>query len=116
MITSYSLNYHVKNMVINEDVANRISNAVQLGNEAFENLERGEFDSALKLSRQSIQDSESAFFDPSLLELLYFPQDQKFAIYVPLFLPVALPILSGALQAFKYFKAHFLHSKKAKIE
>ena len=109
-------NNHVKNMVINEDVANRISNAVQLGNEAFENLERGEFDSALKLSRQSIQDSESAFFDPSLLELLYFPQDQKFAIYVPLFLPVALPILSGALQAFKYFKAHFLHSKKAKIE
>ena len=54
-------------MVINEDVANRISNAVQLGNEAFENLERGEFDSALKLSRQSIQNSESAFFDPSLL-------------------------------------------------
>ena len=103
-------------MVINEDVANRISNAVQLGNEAFENLEGGEFDSALKLSRKSIQDSESAFFDPSLLELLYFPQDQKFAIYVPLFLPVALPILSGALQAFKYFKAHFLHSKKAKIE
>jgi len=116
MVSLSSLLQRVHNMVINEDVANRISNAVQLGNEAFEHLERGEFDSALKLSRQSIQDSESAFFDPSLLELLYFPQDQKFAIYVPLFLPVALPILSGALQAFKYFKAHFLHSKKAKIE
>ena len=56
---------------------------------------------ALKLSREAIANSETAFFDASLLELLYFPQDQKFAIYIPLFMPVGVPILKGAMQAIK---------------
>uniref|UniRef100_A0A8C4QS72 Phosphatidylinositol glycan anchor biosynthesis class S n=1 Tax=Eptatretus burgeri TaxID=7764 RepID=A0A8C4QS72_EPTBU len=37
--------------------------------------------------------AESAFFNPSLLALLSFPDDQKFAIYIPLFLPAAIPLL-----------------------
>ena len=48
--------------------------------------------------------AETAFFDPSLLALLYFPDDQKYAIYVPYFVPVGLPILlsiKSMLQAFK---------------
>lgn len=44
--------------------------------------------------------SERAFFDPSLLHLLYFPDDQKFAIYIPLFLPMAVPILHSLAKIF----------------
>jgi phosphatidylinositol glycan class S len=47
---------------------------------------------------------EKAFFDPSLLELLYFPEDQKFAIYIPLFIPVGLPLLVSIKSLVKSFK------------
>ena len=36
--------------------------------------------------------AEKAFFDKSLLEKLYFPEDQRFAIYIPLFIPIGLPV------------------------
>jgi len=36
--------------------------------------------------------ADQVFFDPSLLKLLYFPDDQKFAIYVPLYLPMGAPL------------------------
>ena len=68
---------------------------------AIVELHAGRDDLALKLSREAIANSETAFFDASLLELLYFPQDQKFAIYIPLFMPVGVPILKGAMQAIK---------------
>ena len=63
---------------------------------------------ALRLSRLAVANSETAFFDASLLELLYFPQDQKFAIYIPLFLPVSVPIVKGAVQAIKERWSHFV--------
>jgi len=48
--------------------------------------------------------AEAAFFDPSLLSLLYFPDDQKYAIYVPYFLPVGLPILLSIKSIIKAIK------------
>ncbi|KAF0311310.1 GPI transamidase component PIG-S [Amphibalanus amphitrite] len=38
-------------------------------------------------------DDSRAIYDPSMLALLYFPDDQKYAIYIPLFLPVSIPVL-----------------------
>ena len=49
--------------------------------------------------------SEAAFFDPSLLALLYYPDDQKYAIYVPYFLPVGLPILISLKSIVKLIKS-----------
>ena len=79
-------------MVINTRVSENIEEAATCGLQALES-ER-ELDERLSLARKSFRMSEGAFFDPSLLELLYFPEDQKFAIYIPFFLPLALPILS----------------------
>ena len=42
---------------------------------------------------QAISASEEAFFDPSILSLLYFPDDHKMAVYIPYFVPVLLPVL-----------------------
>merc|ERR1719300_510966 len=44
--------------------------------------------SCFEFSKVSFKSSEEVFFDNSLLALLYFPEDQKYAIYVPLFLPI----------------------------
>ncbi|KAJ1798350.1 GPI transamidase component [Coemansia sp. RSA 2399] len=39
--------------------------------------------------------AETAFFDPSMVSMLYFPDQHKYAIYFPFFVPVAIPVLSA---------------------
>ncbi|XP_067422045.1 GPI transamidase component PIG-S [Emydura macquarii macquarii] len=83
----------IGNIVIKDDVASEVYHAVASAQTAIQELASGQLGSAFQASKEAVTSSERAFFDPSLLHLLYFPDDQKFAIYIPLFLPMAVPIL-----------------------
>lgn len=76
----------------------QVSSAVTSLQSAVAELEAGNLAFALQYSREAILASERAFFNPSLLHLLYFPDDQKFAIYIPLFLPMCVPIVLSLLK------------------
>ncbi|XP_030638005.1 GPI transamidase component PIG-S [Chanos chanos] len=91
----------IGNIVINDNIAKQVSSAVTSLQAAVAELETGNLDFALQYSREAILASERAFFDPSLLHLLYFPDDQKFAIYIPLFLPMCVPIVLSLLKIVK---------------
>jgi phosphatidylinositol glycan class S len=41
---------------------------------------------------QATTASEEAFFHPTMLSMLYFPDDHKMAVYIPYFVPVLLPV------------------------
>uniref|UniRef100_A0A8C2GL48 Phosphatidylinositol glycan anchor biosynthesis, class S n=1 Tax=Cyprinus carpio TaxID=7962 RepID=A0A8C2GL48_CYPCA len=88
----------IGNIVINDNIAQQVSSAVTSLQSAVAELEAGNLAFALQYSREAILASERAFFDPSLLHLLYFPDDQKFAIYIPLFLPMCVPIVLSLLK------------------
>ncbi|KAF4077681.1 hypothetical protein AMELA_G00210700 [Ameiurus melas] len=88
----------ISNIVINDNIAQQVSSAVTSLQAAMAELEAGNLAFALQYSREAILASERAFFDPSLLHLLYFPDDQKFAIYIPLFLPMCVPIVLSLLK------------------
>uniref|UniRef100_A0A8C9YYS0 Phosphatidylinositol glycan anchor biosynthesis, class S n=1 Tax=Sander lucioperca TaxID=283035 RepID=A0A8C9YYS0_SANLU len=88
----------IGNIVINDNIAEQVSSAVTSLQLAVAELEAGNLGFALQYSKEAIMASERAFFDPSLLHLLYFPDDQKFAIYIPLFLPMCVPILLSLLK------------------
>uniref|UniRef100_A0A665U0N5 Phosphatidylinositol glycan anchor biosynthesis, class S n=1 Tax=Echeneis naucrates TaxID=173247 RepID=A0A665U0N5_ECHNA len=88
----------IGNIVINDNIAQQVSSAVTSLQLAVSELEAGNLGFALQYSKEAILSSERAFFDPSLLHLLYFPDDQKFAIYIPLFLPMCVPILLSLLK------------------
>ena len=68
------------------------------------------------LSAQSLADL--AYTDASLVSMLYFPDDQKHAIYIPLFLPVCLPVAFALLNLIKYALAVWRErrSNKTKVE
>ncbi|XP_061461115.1 GPI transamidase component PIG-S [Rhineura floridana] len=102
----------ISNIVIKDDVASQVYHAVEFAQEAIAELSRGHLDSAFQASKAAITSSERAFFDPSLLHLLYFPDDQKFAIYIPLFLPMAVPILLSLVKIVREMK----QSKKGTIK
>ena len=55
----------------------------------------GQLREAFDYSQSCRSSAEKAFFDNSLLALLYFPEDQKYAIYIPLFLPIAFSFFSS---------------------
>lgn len=88
----------IGNIVINDNIAQEVSSAVTALQLAVAELEAGNLAFALQYSKEAILASEKAFFDPSLLHLLYFPDDQKFAIYIPLFLPMCVPIFLSLLK------------------
>ncbi|XP_007259680.4 GPI transamidase component PIG-S [Astyanax mexicanus] len=88
----------IGNIVINDNIAQQVSSAVTSLQAAVAELEAGNLAFALQYSKEAILASERAFFDPSLLHLLYFPDDQKFAIYIPLFLPMCVPIMLSLLK------------------
>ncbi|KAK2111512.1 hypothetical protein P7K49_011258 [Saguinus oedipus] len=90
----------ISNIVIKDDVASEVYRAVAAIQKSAEELASGHLASAFVASQEAVTSSECAFFDPSLLHLLYFPDDQKFAIYIPLFLPMAVPILLSLVKIF----------------
>ncbi|WWC91140.1 uncharacterized protein L201_006081 [Kwoniella dendrophila CBS 6074] len=98
----------IKEMKIGDKVRNNVLNAV-------ENLEQMSDDKSplenFILSRDSVNLANQAFFDPSMMGLLYFPDEHKFAIYTPLFAPIAVPLLLGLLKEFIAWKRRKSQSK-----
>ena len=55
----------------------QVYQAVESINQGHAYIQQGNLYRAFHASKRAIAASEKAFFDPSLLELLYFPDDQK---------------------------------------
>ncbi|XP_014218930.1 GPI transamidase component PIG-S [Copidosoma floridanum] len=83
----------ISNIVITDQVGERINRALTLIQRSTELLSKGDLKNGFLASKEAFVQSEAAFTDPSLLALLYFPDDQKYAVYIPLFLPVMIPVL-----------------------
>ncbi len=79
--------------------------------ESSAQLAAGRLTEAFAASQAALAHSEEAFFDPSLLALLYFPDDQKYAIYIPYFLPVGIPVLLSLKDVIRW-----LRQDKAKLD
>ncbi|XP_062534059.1 GPI transamidase component PIG-S-like isoform X1 [Armigeres subalbatus] len=67
-------------------------------------------------AKQAYVSAERAFFDPSMLALLYFPSEQKYAIYIPLFLPIMIPVFFSFNSISKFLRKRFGSQKKQKTE
>jgi GPI-anchor transamidase subunit S len=61
-------------------------------------LHSSAFDVALHHSTLALEYAEKAFFDDKMVSMLYFPDEHKYAIYTPLFGPLALPLLLALLK------------------
>lgn len=92
----------VSNMVILASVSQMMHTAVDMCHKSIDDLSVGRLETALTLSSRAFDLSQRSFFDQSLLSLLYFPDDQKYAVYCPLFLPVSIPILNSLLHIIRH--------------
>lgn len=63
--------------MIKENVGTAINEAYLNIVQAKSNLKQNNLIEAVTYAKRAFESSERAFFDPSLLALLYFPDDQK---------------------------------------
>ncbi|KAJ3152344.1 hypothetical protein HDU86_005873 [Geranomyces michiganensis] len=66
-------------------------------------------------ARAAIMASESAFFDPTMVAMLYFPDEHKYAVYMPLFVPVSVPVLIAVIKELKRWKDERRRSGKVVV-
>lgn len=67
----------ISNIVINDDVGQAVNEAYINVVIAKQKLKNNDLLEAVECAKKAFAASEKAFFDPSLLALLYFPGDQK---------------------------------------
>ncbi|KIW72247.1 hypothetical protein PV04_00455 [Phialophora macrospora] len=91
-------------------------NVAQLVDDAITNLSTScraflgsRWAEALAHAKVAFRDSEKAFFDKSMVGQVYFPDEHKVAVYLPLLGPVGVPLIIGLLREVK----RFVSSKQA---
>ena len=47
------------------------------------------------------EEAEKAFFERTMVAQVYFPEEHKIAVYLPLMGPVGVPLVMGALRVLK---------------
>lgn len=65
------------------------------------NVAAGGAGSGLWHAREAAREAERAFFEKSMVGQLYFPDEHKVAVYLPLLGPIAVPLVMGLLNEFK---------------
>lgn len=114
LLSLQSISQQVVGIKIPKDVSAMAYEAHELATKALEQLETKQTLESYRSASRAFELSESAFFDPSLLESLYFPDDLKYAIYLPLFLPLAFPFGISIWSLVKYVIKSWSHNKKQK--
>jgi len=61
----------------------------------------GRWNEAVFMARLAFEKAEEAFFHPSMVSLLYFPDSQKLAVYLPFVLPISITVVLALLRELK---------------
>ncbi|KZM19909.1 attachment of GPI anchor to protein [Ascochyta rabiei] len=84
-----------------DNVAQSADSAIAHLQQACNYLREGRFQSALEHARVAEVEAEKAFFERSMVGQVYFPDEHKVAVYLPLLGPVAVPLVMAALKELK---------------
>ncbi|PLW43729.1 hypothetical protein PCANC_19419 [Puccinia coronata f. sp. avenae] len=91
------------NMRVSKQVQNQVKGSLASLKHAQEELMKadGSLWKAAVHADESKTLSSTAFFSPTMLSLLYFPDEHKYAIYTPLFGPVLVPLIIALIKELK---------------
>lgn len=64
-------------------------------------MRAGRFAAALDSARVAETEAERSFFEKSMVGQVYFPDEHKVAVYLPLLGPIGVPLVVGLLKEVK---------------
>jgi phosphatidylinositol glycan class S len=103
------LTLKLTSIAIPDTVAKSVDETIHRLTEACHDIKEGRYEKALTNARIAEGEAEHAFFEPSMVGQVYFPEEHKVAVYVPLLGPMAVPLVMAAIKELKK-----LREKKAK--
>ncbi|KAJ2980745.1 hypothetical protein NQ176_g2451 [Zarea fungicola] len=98
--TKKSTRDHTKKRKADEAMNGKGAAETQTEN-ATEDAEMGETSEALSRDEEAEQEVERAFFEKSMVGQLYFPDEHKIAVYLPLLGPISVPLIMGLITELK---------------
>lgn len=98
------LSLKLTSIAIPDSVAKSVDETLHRLDEACGQLQEGRFQAALEHARVAEAEVEKAFFEPSMVGQVYFPEEHKVAVYVPLLGPMAVPLIMSALKELRKFR------------
>lgn len=94
----------LESIAIPASVATSVDETISHLDQACGNLREGRYQLALENARVAEEEAEKAFFEPSMVGQVYFPDEHKVAVYVPLLGPMAVPLVMSALKELKSWR------------
>jgi phosphatidylinositol glycan class S len=85
----------LSSIVVKDHIQDIVKSSLEGLVKANESIASGDYNSASLFSQQAIVSAEEAFFDPTMVPLLYFPAEHRLAIYMPFFVPIAIPLFKA---------------------
>ncbi|KAG9785195.1 hypothetical protein KCU88_g2563, partial [Aureobasidium melanogenum] len=95
----------LSNIPIPKHVAELVDASISNLTAARQAFLESRWDTALAHAKIAYKDSEKAFFDKSMVGQVYFPDEHKVAVYLPLLGPIGVPLIVGLLKEIKRFVA-----------
>ncbi|GAB1198821.1 hypothetical protein APSETT444_008151 [Aspergillus pseudonomiae] len=83
------------------NVATSVSTTLSHLASTCEHLREGRFQAALADARVAETAAERSFFEKSMVGQVYFPDEHKVAVYLPLLGPIGVPLIVGLLKEVK---------------
>lgn len=107
----YRMVDQMTNIPIHDDIRVKLERALRKREESINLLASDSFshDDAYLAISDALSLAEEVFFDKDMVGMLYFPSGHELAIYLPLFLPLCFPLISG-------FKAEISRRKARKAQ
>ncbi|KAI5843740.1 phosphatidylinositol-glycan biosynthesis class S protein [Tricharina praecox] len=97
----YSLTKALPSISIPTSVLTSVGSTLSSLTNACRELKKGRFGGpggALEEGRNAAYQAEKAFFEKSMVGQVYFPEEHKVAVYLPLLGPVGVPLIMNALK------------------
>ncbi|TPX37638.1 hypothetical protein SmJEL517_g00595 [Synchytrium microbalum] len=89
------------NMVVKDEIKILVEGSLSALKEVKEGIKHNHVDASMSAARRATVLAEEAFFNPTMVSLLYFPTEHRYAVYMPLFVPVAVPFLAVIIKDFR---------------
>lgn len=100
----HRLSQSLPNIAIPKAVLYGVEEACQDIQASIDSLKIGEWKNAIVRAGEALQRSESAFFDKMMVQQVFFPEEHKVAIYLPLLGPASVVLLMGTMRMLKEYK------------
>lgn len=99
-------------MVVPDRIRVAVDGSLARLRDAIELSEKGDLDAAFAASADALELSEAAFFDPAAVSMLYFPDEHRYAVYMPFFVPVGVPLVVGLVAEIRRWRDRRRHAKE----